>query len=91
MQSRRGYGITAKKVMVDKTISIEAKAIYAYLCVYANKERVAYPSVDTICRELGIGEKRFYRHRKVLVDKGYISITRNVEQGKLSNNIYHII
>lgn len=69
-----GYGIIPKSIMKDKAISIEAKAIYSYLCSYAGSGNTAFPSVSLMCSDLGIGENRFYKHRKQLVDKKYITI-----------------
>src|SRR5690625_6255981 len=75
----QGYGTIHKKVMKDKDLSIEAKAIYAYLQSYAGAGDTAYPSVSLMSKDLNISERRFYNHRKTLIDKGYILIkqTRN--------------
>lgn len=84
----KGYGIVPKLVMKDEDLSIEAKAIYAYLCSYAGAGKTAFPSVDLICNNLGISENRFYKHRKPLVDKGYINVDREKTDSGWSNNIY---
>lgn len=84
----KGYGIVPKLVMKDEDLSIEAKAIYAYLCSYAGAGKTAFPSVDLICNNLGISENRFYKHRKPLVDKGYINVEREKTDSGWSNNIY---
>lgn len=85
-----GYGLIPKLVTRDKDLTIEAKAIYAYLASFAGNVQQAFPSVSLICSELSISEKRFTKHRKMLIDKGYIEIKRNrKEDGNgFSNNIY---
>lgn len=86
----KGYGTIAKLVMKDKNLTIEAKAIYSYLCSYAGAGESAFPSVDLIVSDLNISENRFFKHRKCLVDNGYISIERNKTSNGWSNNIYTI-
>lgn len=85
-----GYGVIPKLVMKDKNISIEAKSIYAYLCSYAGNGETAFPSVSLICEDLGISENRLYKHRKQLVEAGYIKIERERKEVGWSNNIYTI-
>lgn len=92
-----GSGMVAQKVMRDKTISMTAKAIYAYLCTFAwggvDNERKAFPSISTQCKELGIkSDKTYYKHRKQLEEAGYITIekTGRNELGEFKNNIYYI-
>ena len=72
----KGYGVIPKVVMQDEDLSIEAKSIYAYLASYAGVGHTAFPSVSITIKHLGISEKRYYKHRKVLQEKGYISIER---------------
>lgn len=85
-----GFGFSPKSVMRDKTLSIEAKAIYAYLASYAGSGMVAFPSVGLICSDLNISERRFLKHRKQLEDKGYITIKRERKESGFSNNIYNL-
>lgn len=86
----KGYGTVPKLVMKDTDLTIEAKGIYAYLCSYAGAGETAFPSVDLICSDLGIGEKRFYKHRKLLEEKGYLKIERVRQDRGFSKNIYTI-
>src|SRR5699024_7146936 len=48
----------------------------------------AFPSVSITIKHLGISEKRYYKHRKVLQEKGYISIERERLENGFSKNIY---
>ena len=85
----KGYGNVAKLVMVDKTISIGAKALYSYLCSYAFGKDVAYPTVERIMQELNISENSFRRYRKELEDKGYITVEFKNIKGT-NRNVYKI-
>lgn len=84
-----GYGIIPKKVMKDKDLSIESKAIYAFMASYSGSGNTSFPSVDLITDMLGITRQRFNKHRKHLEDKGYITIHRKrLPDGSLGSNVY---
>jgi len=83
-----GYGLSPKLVMRDKGLTIEAKAIYAYMSSFAGNGEKAFPKVSTVCRDLQISRQRFNRHRQLLIEKGYISIEKRRNEGKFDNNIY---
>lgn len=87
---KQGYGISPKAVMRDKNLSIEAKAIYAYISSYSGSGVTAFPSVDLMCHDLGISRNRFNKHRKLLEDYGYITVRQEVEYGKFKGNMYTI-
>ena len=89
----KGFGIFPKIVSKDRRLTIEAKSIYAYICSYAGSGNTAFPSVSKITYDLVISEDRFYRHQKLLVVYGYISVdkVRSEEKGKkgrFEHNIY---
>ena len=84
-----GYGIIPKKVMKDKGLSIEAKAIYAFISSYAGAGITSFPSVNLITDMLGISRQRFNKHRKLLEDKGYITIkNERTSDGSWGKNVY---
>ena len=85
---RDGYGYSPKKITRDASLSIEAKAIYAYLASFADEEGKAYPGIELMCHELNISENRFHKHKKQLIDHGYISVHRERKESGWSNNIY---
>jgi DnaD/phage-associated family protein len=87
---REGYGIVAKLVMRDKELSPEAKAIYSYICSFAGSGTTAFPSAELMMHELNMGDKRFYKFRKELVDKGYITIFKQRNGNRREKNIYHL-
>lgn len=82
------YGIISKAVMTDPTVSITAKAIYAYLCSMANDKDIAYPHRDTILRELRIEAKTYYRHLRQLTQKEYVVILR--DRSSIRQNEYFL-
>ena len=87
----QGYGVIPKLIMKDTDLSIEAKAIYAYIASYAGNGSTAFPSIKLICTDLEITENRFHRHKKPLVEKGYIQISRERnEKGTFERNVYTI-
>jgi hypothetical protein len=92
-----GYGQVAQKVMRDKDLSTVAKAIYAYLCSFAGgnplDDRIAFPGVKLMMAELNIkSEDTYYKHRKQLIDKGYIEVEQEKDKdGKFKRNIYSIV
>lgn len=85
----KGFGIIPKMVMLDRKLTIEAKAIYAYFCSYAGAGDTVFPTRDKICEDLGIGKTRFYKHFQLLLDFGYIEVEQiRDERGKFKHNIY---
>lgn len=87
---QKGYGFIPKLIMKDTELTIEAKAIYAYLASYTGAGNTAYPSISLMCGELDISKARFYNHRKLLVNKGYIVIEKKRNEGGWSNNVYKL-
>ena len=85
-----GYGFVPKMMMRDKRLSVEAKAIYSYLSSFAGAGMTSFPSVELIIEELGMSEKRFYKHRKLLVDCGYVSVKQEKTGNKFAKNVYVI-
>ena len=88
----KGYGKIPKLVMKDPDLTVEAKAIYAYISSYSGGGSTAFPSVSLMCHDLKMGENRFYKHRKLLVDKNYIQISKNKsDKNEFSNNVYTLV
>jgi len=93
-----GYGWVAQKVMRDVSLSIQAKAIYSYICSMAGNptdidNRKAFPSITLMKHELGIkSQDTFYKHMNQLKDKGYLKVEQEKdEKGKFKRNIYKIV
>lgn len=87
----QGFGTIAKQVMRDRRLSIESKAIYAYLCSHSGGGATSFPSVKAIVGDLGIGEKRYYTHLAPLREFGYIAVERGERAGSsFKCNVYTI-
>lgn len=88
----RGFGIIPKIVMLDRQLTIEAKAIYSYFCSYAGAGDTAFPGRDKILKDLGIGKDRYYVHRGLLEKYGYLEVEQVMtEKNKFSHNIYTLV
>ena len=88
-----GYGSVSKMVMKDRSLTVEAKAIYSYFCSYAGAGDTAFPSVKSIREDLGMGEDRFYYHFLHLKAYGYIEVTERIDPGtkKFKSNLYTLV
>lgn len=88
----KGYGLIPKTVMLDNNLSIEAKAIYAFLSSYSGAGNTSFPSVETIRKYLDISRERYYKHRKQLINHGYVVVEKKKNDNKaFQKNIYHLI
>lgn len=86
-----GRGIIPRMVMSDRNLTVEAKAIYSYIaaCIGAGDARL--PSVAVICEDLNMGEDRFRKHKKNLIEQGYLKIRKDAAaNGRYGTNVYVI-
>lgn len=86
----KGYGIMPKMVALDENLSIEAKAIYAFLTSFSGVGHGVFPSIETMIHYLKISENRFLKYRKELVNNGYITIQPRYVDGKRTSNLYKL-
>ncbi|AUJ52939.1 helix-turn-helix domain-containing protein [Staphylococcus hominis subsp. hominis] len=86
--SVNGYGLVFKRVMKDRNISIEAKALYSYLSAYAGADESSFPSVELIKHELNIGKQRYQRARRELEKAGYLQVDRKQNGNIYGSNLY---
>jgi predicted ArsR family transcriptional regulator len=88
-----GYGTVTKDAMQDRELTIEAKAIYAYLCSFAGGKDEAWPSVNKMCYDLNISENRLRKHLNLLIEKEYIERYRRryTNTSQWANNVYIIL
>ncbi len=85
------FGIIAKSVMLNKNINIIAKAIYAYLSIYANIDKSNYPTRQKIQEDLGISQDTLSKYLKHLEKSKVIIRICERNKGKFTTNIYKII
>lgn len=78
-------------VMLDNSITIEAKAIYAYIYSFCFPNKEEYLITSNIIRDLGINKERFYKHRKILTEKGLLAAEPVKERGKVCCTMYSLI
>ena len=71
----QGFGMLAQKVMLEKELPLQSKAIYAYLASYAGSGKI-YPKRSTILRDLNMNKDTYYKYLNRLVEKSYISISK---------------
>ncbi|PTE69891.1 helix-turn-helix domain-containing protein [Staphylococcus devriesei] len=83
-----GYGLVFKRVIKDRNISIEAKALYSYLSAYAGADESSFPSVELIKHELNIGKQRYQRARRELENAGYLQVDRKQNGNIYGSNLY---
>lgn len=85
-----GYGLVMKSTILNDDLTAEAKSIYAFLCVHADPNGYCYPSVDYMCKRLGMGEDRFYKHMNLLKRTGVIEVIRKRNGSQFAHNIYRL-
>ena len=86
-----GYGFIARKVMRNKDLSVESKAIYSYLASFAGTSGKAFPSVELMVEELGMSKSRFYKYMKELKEQGFIKVEQEKEDNRFKRNVYYLI
>lgn len=87
----KGYGTVPKTVMKDDRLTPIAKLIYCYFCSYAGAGNRAFPSRNTIIRDIGINVGTYHKHIKILKECDYIRIDKVREKGKFVHNIYTLV
>lgn len=86
-----GFGTVPKLVMLDQTLSPQAKALYAYFTSFAGAGTTVFPHRSTIMRELKIGSLgTYYRHFNQLVERGYLSVEQRKDNGRFDICIYRV-
>tara|TARA_Y100001938_G_scaffold149323_1_gene235786 strand:- start:1840 stop:2079 length:240 start_codon:yes stop_codon:yes gene_type:complete len=66
------FGIVNKDILTDPELSMQAKGLYALICTYANKERVCFPSINTLADLCDVNPSTITRNLQKLKKKGYI-------------------
>ena len=85
-----GFGVISRAIMMDSSISINAKAQYAYLCSLAGTTNNAFPSLKRILATLKVSVNTYYKAFNELLNKGYIKAIQRRNKGKFSVNDYYI-
>jgi DNA-binding MarR family transcriptional regulator len=69
---KQSFGIVNKEVITDPSLTFGQKAIYAYLCTYADKNNELYVSISRIAEECDVGFSTIKRILDQLFKKGII-------------------
>lgn len=77
-----GYGNIPKLVMLDNRVSVEAKALYAYICVFSGNSFSAMPSKKTAMYHLNISSNSYAKYGRELEEFGYVARKRIQKDGK---------
>ena len=73
------YGIVSRDIILNPDVTLQAKALYAVLSCYANKQRSCFPSISTLSNDLNVSERTIKRLIKELKAKNFIHrIGRNL-------------
>jgi len=86
----RGFGTVPKLLMLDKRLTAQAKAIYAYFASFAGAGTTAFPRRSTIIRELSLSPNTYYTHFNLLLEVGYLSVDNGRSSGRYTVNVYHL-
>lgn len=79
-------------VLRDRELSPWAKVIYAVLCTYADRTRVCFPSVATLCSDAGMSERQARYALKELEKSGYVEKRPQFrEDGGQGANLFRIV
>ena len=85
-----GYGTIPKLIMIDKRLTIKAKALMAFLLSLSGAGRCAFPRRDTICMHLGVSKNTYVSMMNELIFYGYIKVKqRRTRNGTFAINDYH--
>lgn len=77
--------------VLDFQLGSATLAVYATLCIYANKEGWAFPSIRTIAEKIPMSEDTAQRALKRLELLGLLIIERPQSQGRGQFNKYFIV
>ena len=84
----KGYGTIPKAVMMDRRLTICAKAIYSYFCSFCGAGSRAFPSFHKIIKDLQISKSYYYDNMKLLKKYDYLRIEQQRTGGQFKRNIY---
>ena len=60
MHENQFYGLVYQSIMRRKDLTVEAKAIYSYLCSFAGSKGSCYPGIEMMADELQMSKNRLY-------------------------------
>ena len=83
------WGKCYQAVMRDPALSVNAKALYAYLASFSDEQGRCYPSVSVIREEIGMkSNDRYYDTLHELQDRGILTINKLKRGNRFAKNEY---
>ena len=95
-EAKEGYIIVPNYFLKKwvKVLGVGPVVLYQELLTYCHKEKyIAWPTIDSLCQEMGIAKTTLLRYQNTLIKFGLI---KNITRGKSTtghyrNNIYQVI
>lgn len=81
-----GFGYIPRAVMVDRRLSVKAKALYGYYRTFSGAGASACPERKDLLYHLGISAKLYQRLLAELAELNYITVIQRHVNGRLSVN-----
>lgn len=72
------YGLVNENILKNPSLSIQAKALYAVLCTYADINRKCYPSINTLSNNLNKSKIQIRRYLRELKQNNYLKKEKNI-------------
>lgn len=81
-------GKFARGIVLDPTLTLRSRVIYALLTCYANDKRECSPNTKDLLRSLRISPGTFYKHLGILIDRGIVKKERIMEGNLARGTLY---
>ena len=91
MRGLRAWGHISQNVMQDPSISVSAKALYALLCSYADRDGRCFPSNETLAEALGVSERYVQTNLRALLAAEVIVREERFEMGRQTTSVTRLI
>lgn len=86
---KKGYGMVQREIMTSDAVSALSKALYALLVSYAGDNATCYPSINTICKNLGLSKPTIIKSINELKKEKLIAVQKTItKSGDYGNNVY---
>ncbi len=95
-EKKEGYVVVPNYFLREwvKVLGVGPVVLYQELLTYCHKEKyIAWPTIDSLCQQMGIAKTTLLRYQNTLIKFGLIkNITRGKSTtGHYKNNVYQII
>jgi len=94
-EKKEGYVVIPNYFLREwvRVLGVGPVVLYQELLTYCHKEKyIAWPTIDSLCKQMGIAKTTLFRYQNTLIRFGLI---KNIRRGKSTtghyrNNIYQI-